>query len=319
MRVMITGSSGFVGTKLVKVLADKDGIDVLAATRHEPTDCPTSVTILKNCHISAEMDWTAYLSSVNVVIHTAARVHIMDDRTPDPMAAFRAVNVQGTMRLAEQAAEMGVQRFIFLSSVKVNGEETPHGEAYTADQAPAPADPYGVSKMEAESQLRTLAERSGMEVVIIRPVLVYGPGVKANFLKMMKWIDSGVPLPFGAIHNSRSLVALDNLVDLIVLCIDHPRAANQTFMVSDGEDLSSTELMRRMARALNKPARLFPVPVGLLTQCVRLIGKPHLSQRLCGSLKVDTRKTLDILDWKPVVTVESALKEVAAYFQENNK
>jgi UDP-glucose 4-epimerase len=319
MRVMITGSSGFVGTKLVKVLADKDGIDILAATRHEPTDCPTPVTILKNCHISAEMDWKAYLSNVNVVIHTAARVHIMDDRTPDPMAAFRAVNVQGTMRLAEQAAEMGVQRFIFLSSVKVNGEETSDGDAYTADQDPAPADPYGVSKMEAESQLRTLAERSGMEVVIIRPVLVYGPGVKANFLKMMKWIDSGIPLPFGAIHNSRSLVALDNLVDLIVLCIDHPKAANQTFMVSDGEDLSSTELMRRIARALNKPDRLFPVPGGLLKQSIRLIGKPHLSQRLCGSLKVDIHKTLDILDWKPIVTVESALKEVAAYFQENNK
>lgn len=319
MRVLVTGSSGFVGAKLLQVLAKKKHVDILAATRREPIDCFTPARVLKNCAVSATMDWTAHLVDVNVVIHTAARAHIMNDVAPNPLEAFRAVNVQGTMRLAEQAAEMGVSRFIFISSVKVNGEETFDDQAYTPDAAPAPVDPYGVSKMEAERELKALAERTGMEIVIIRPVLVYGPGVKANFLKMMQWIDKGVPLPFGAINNSRSLVALDNLVDLIVLCMDHPGAANQTFMVSDDEDLSSPELMRRMAQALNKPARLLPVPARLITLCAHLLGKPAISQRLCGSLKVDIRKTRDVLGWKPVVTVESALKEVAAHFQENRK
>lgn len=319
MRVLVTGPAGFVGAKLLKVLAEKEYIDVLAATHRQPIDCPAPVRTLKNCLVSASMDWRTHLSGVNVVIHTAARVHIMNDPASNPLEAFRAVNVQGTMRLAEQAAEMGVKRFIFISSVKVNGEETSYDEAYTPDAVPAPVDPYGVSKMEAELELRVLADRTGMEIVIIRPVLVYGPGVKANFLKMMQWLDTGVPLPFGAIHNRRSLVALDNLVDLIVLCMDHPGAANQTFMVSDGEDLSSSELLRRMAHALNKPARLFPVPARLLRLCACLLGKPHLSQRLCGSLRVDIRKTRDILGWKPVVTVDSALKEVAAHFQGSRK
>jgi nucleoside-diphosphate-sugar epimerase len=319
MRVLVTGSSGFVGTKLLKVLAEKKCIDILATTRRAPIDCPSPVRMLKDCVISTSMDWRPHLNGVNVVIHAAARVHIMNDLESNPLEAFRAVNVQGTMRLAEQAAEMGVGRFIFLSSVKVNGESTTYDEAYTPDAVPAPVDPYGISKMEAEVELRALADRTGMEVVIIRPVLVYGPGVKANFLSMMKWLYNGVPLPFGAIHNSRSLVALDNLVDLIVLCIGHPGAANQIFMVSDGEDLSSSELLSRMAYALNKPARLFPVPAKLLEVCARFIGKPQLSQRLCGSLRVDISKTRDILGWKPVITVDSALKETAAHFLENRK
>lgn len=319
MRVLVTGSTGFVGNKLLKVLAKKEHIDILAATHRHPINCSAPIRILKNCAISASMDWREHLSGVNIVIHTAARVHIMDDPASNPLEAFRAVNVQGTIRLAKQAAEMSVKRFIFISSVKVNGEETSYDEAYTPDAAPAPVDPYGISKMEAESELRALADRTGMEIVIIRPVLIYGPGAKANFLKMIQWLDTGIPLPFGAIHNKRSLVALDNLVDLIVLCMVHPAAANQTFMVSDDEDLSSPELLRRMAHALNKPARLFPVPASLLRLCACLLRKPNLSQRLCGSLRVDIRKTRDILGWKPVVTVDSALKEVAAHFQGKRK
>jgi UDP-glucose 4-epimerase len=277
------------------------------------------VHLLKNFELSSSVDWTPNLIGMDVIVHAAARVHVMNDQALDPLEAFRAVNVKGTLKLAEQAASAGVRRFVFLSSIKVNGESTTTNDAYSPDTAPAPSDPYGVSKMEAELGLKAIAERTGMEVVIIRPVLVYGPGVKANFLKMMQWLDKSVPLPFGAIRNSRSLVAVDNLVDLIVLCMEHPAAANQTFMVSDGEDLSTSELLRRMARALDKPARLVPVPVWILCLGARLVGKSDLSQRLCGSLRVDISKTREVLGWKPLVSVDSALKETAIHFQKSSK
>ncbi|WP_338525655.1 SDR family oxidoreductase [Pseudomonas batumici] len=319
MRVLVTGSSGFVGSRLLKVLANKKSIEVLAAARRESFDHPVSVRVLKECELSPSMDWAPHLSGVDVIVHAAARVHVMNDEAPDPLAAFRAVNVQGTMKLAEQAASAGVRRFVFLSSIKVNGEGTTKGSAYSADSLPAPSDPYGISKMEAEQALRALAERTGMEVVIIRPVLVYGPGVKANFLKMMQWLDKGVPLPFGAIRNSRSLVALDNLVDLVVTCMEHPAAANQTFMVSDGDDLSTSELLRRLAHALGKPARLLPVPGWILKAAASLIGKNDLSRRLCGSLQVDISKTRDVLGWTPPISVDTALKDTALHFQESRK
>jgi nucleoside-diphosphate-sugar epimerase len=242
----------------------------------------------------------------------------MHDESSDPLAEFRKVNVEGTLNLARQAAEAGVRRFIFISSIKVNGEGTPLGSPYRADAQPQPADSYGISKMEAEQGLRALAAETGMEVVIIRPTLVYGPGVKANFLSMMRWLHKGVPLPFGAIHNQRSLVALDNLVDLIVTCIDHPAAANQTFLVSDGEDLSTTELLRRMATALGKPARLLPVPSWLLEAGASILGKKALSQRLCGSLQVDISKTRELLGWTPPLSVDAALRKTAAHFLEHH-
>ncbi len=254
------------------------------------------------------------MAGVEVVIHAAARVHVMHDESSDPLAEFRKVNVDGTLNLARQAAEAGVGRFIFISSIKVNGEGTPVGVPYVADGQAAPADPYGISKMEAEQGLRALAAETGMEVVIIRPTLVYGPGVKANFLNMMRWLHKGVPLPFGAIYNQRSLVALDNLVDLIVTCIDHPTAANQTFLVSDGEDLSTTELLRRMGVALGKPARLLPVPSRLLEAGAAMLGKQALAQRLCGSLQVDISKTRELLNWSPPVSVDEALRKTAEHF-----
>jgi nucleoside-diphosphate-sugar epimerase len=222
------------------------------------------------------------------------------------------------LNLARQAAEAGVRRFIFISSIKVNGEGTPLGAPYRADAQPQPADPYGISKMEAEQGLRALAGETGMEVVIIRPTLVYGPGVKANFLNMMRWLHKGVPLPFGAIHNRRSLVALDNLVDLIVTCIEHPAAANQTFLVSDGEDLSTTELLRRMATALGAPAHLLPVPSWLLEAGATMLGKKALSQRLCGSLQVDISKTRELLGWTPPLSVDAALRKTAKHFLEHH-
>jgi nucleoside-diphosphate-sugar epimerase len=241
----------------------------------------------------------------------------MDDRASEPLSEFRKVNVDGTLNLARQAVAVGVKRFIFISSIKVNGEGTKLGVPYAADDVPKPMDPYGISKMEAEQGLQQLAKETGLEVVIIRPVLVYGPGVKANFQTMMKWLSKGVPLPLGAVHNKRSLVALDNLVDLIVTCLDHPAAANQTFMVSDGEDLSTAELLSRISGALGRPARLLPVPVWLLELGAAIVGRRDVARRLCGSLQVDISKTRELLGWAPPIPVDEALAKTVKAFQAN--
>jgi len=261
--------------------------------------------------INGATDWGSALRDVNAVIHLAARVHIMHDTAADPLTAFRAINVEGTLNLARQAAAAGVIRFVFVSSVKVNGEATLPGQPFTADDVPAPLDAYGVSKMEAEQGLREMALETGMEVVIIRPPLVYGPGVKANFAAMMRWLRRGVPLPLGAIHNQRSLVALDNLVDLIVTCLTHPAAANQTFLVSDGEDVSTTELLRRMGQAMGRSARLIPVPASWLKLTAALVRKQDVAQRLCGSLQVDIEKTRRLLDWTPPLSLDEGLRKAA--------
>jgi nucleoside-diphosphate-sugar epimerase len=215
------------------------------------------------------------------------------------------------LTLARQAAAAGVRRFVFVSSIKVNGEATQPGHPFTAGDAPAPLDPYGISKMEAEQGLRQIAAETGIEVVIIRPPLVYGPGVKANFAAMMRWLRRGVPLPLGAIDNQRSLVALDNLADLIITCITHPAAANQTFLVSDGQDVSTSELLRRMGRAMGRPARLLPVPAGLLELGAALVGRRDMAQRLCGCLQVDIEKTRQLLGWSPPLTLDQGLTKAA--------
>lgn len=315
--VFLTGASGFVGGAVLRRLA-ADGFSVTAAVRNGSKGVEEGVDTVRFDSFEGG-SWSEHLAGVDVVVHCAARVHVMNDTETDPLAAFRKVNVEGTLNLARQAAEARVRRFVFISSIKVNGEGTEPGKPYTADDRPEPRDPYGVSKMEAEQGLRDLAGRTGMEVVIIRPVLVYGPGVKANFLNMMRWLDKGVPLPFGAIHNGRSLVALDNLVDLIVTSIVHSGAANQTFLVSDGEDLSTTQLLRRMAKALDKSARLLPVPSWILSTTANLLGKKSLSQRLCGSLQVDISKTRSLLQWAPPVSVDDALKAAAADYMEHKK
>lgn len=264
-------------------------------------------------------DWDRALAGVGVVIHAAARAHVMQDADMDSLAEFRRVNVESTLNLARQANVAGVRRFIFISSVKVNGEATDLGQSYFSDDIPAPLDFYGISKMEAEQGLRRISEETGMEVVIIRPPLVYGPGVKANFLTMMKWLWSGIPLPLGAIHNKRSLVALDNLIDLIVTCIDHPAARNQTFLVSDGEDLSTPQLLRRMAEALHRPARLIPVPASLLQFVAGLIGNSDVARRLCGSLQVDISKTRQLLEWNPPVSVDEGIRRTAEHWLAENR
>ncbi|MCI8210392.1 NAD-dependent dehydratase [Pseudomonas sp. S25] len=314
--VLLTGATGFVGNALLNNLL-KRGDRVVAAVRDVSAALDPRASLEYIAGLDGKTDWGDCLKDVQVVIHSAARVHVMNDTEADPLAAFRAVNVEGTLNLARQAAAAGVKRFIFISSIKVNGEGTAPGQSYRADDTPAPADPYGVSKMEAEQGLRALAEQVGLEVVIIRPVLVYGPGVKANFLSMMRWLDKGVPLPFGAIDNRRSLVALDNLIDLILTCMTHPAAANQTFLVSDGEDLSTTMLLKRMARALGKTARLLPVPSVLLVWAATLLGRRSLSQRLCGSLQVDIEKNRSLLGWTPVVNVDEALSMAARPYQKH--
>src|SRR5450830_213857 len=320
MKLLITGASGFVGKALTTTLASDSQYTLRAGVRRESGQFPDSVEVVTVADLTSDTDWTSALTGVNTVVHAAARVHVMDDTSDDPLAEFRRVNVIGTLRLAQQAVEADVRRFVFISSIKVNGEGTLPGRPYTADDTPQPADPYGISKYEAEQGLLELARKSGLEVVIIRPVLVYGPGVKANFLSMMRWLDKGIPLPLGAIKNNRrSMVTLSNLVDLITVCIDHPAAANQVFLVSDGEDLSTTALLQRTAKALQKTARLVPVPAVFLTTAAALLGKKNVAQRLCGSLQVDIAKTRELLQWRPPVSIDAALKKTAAGLLVNPK
>lgn len=311
-RVLVTGATGFVGEALVfRLLRDKVFTPV-AAVRGETRLaglCPVVAFGLD------ENSPLPPLEDVDVVVHCAARVHVMNEVAADPLAAFRQVNVEGTARLARHAAKSGVKRFIFISSIKVNGEVTLPGAPFSADDAPAPVDPYGISKREAEDALRQISQDTGMEVVIIRPPLIYGPGVKANFLNMMRWLERGIPLPFGAINNRRSLVAIGNLIDLITVCIQHPAAGGHVFLVSDAQDLSTTQLLRRMAGALNVKPRLLPLPSSLMTVGAALIGRQDLAQRLCGSLQVDIGKTQAILGWLPAIGVDQALRNTAGHYR----
>lgn len=314
MTTLVTGANGFVGSALCARLL-RDGTAARGAVR-SPLSQPDDVEVIAIGSLSPETDWTAALRNVDQVVHLAARVHIMNDKSSDPLAEFRRVNVEGTANLARQAAEAGVRRFGYLSTIKVNGEFSEAGRPFTADDAPAPDDPYGVSKHEAEQALRQIATDTGMEVVIIRLPLVYGPGVKANFESMMRWLARGAPLPLAAVtQNRRSLVALDNLVDLIMTCLSHPAAANQTFLVSDGEDLSTADLLRRIGAALGHSARLFYVPPSLLKLGAQVLNKPGIYQRLCGSLQLDIIKTRRLLDWTPPVSVDEGLRRAAEGFR----
>ncbi|MCG9026038.1 UDP-glucose 4-epimerase family protein [Laribacter hongkongensis] len=319
MRVLVTGANGFVGTATVRHLLQGGVCEVRRALRsatpaaHDPSATPDTVAV---GDIDGATDWCAALAGVDVVVHTAARVHMMRETEADPLVTFRRINTEGSVNLARQAAEAGVRRLVFISSVKVNGEATPPGQPFRPqDPVLCPDDPYGISKFEAEQGLREVAAATGLEVVVIRPVLVYGPGVRANFESMMKWVARGVPLPLGAIRaNRRSLVGLDNLVDLIACCATHPAAAGQVFFAADGEDVSTTELLTRVGAELGKPARLLPVPPVLLQAGARLAGCGAVVQRLCGSLQVDISANTRLLGWQPPLSLGAGLSRAAGAF-----
>ena len=316
----VTGANGFVGSALLRTLSRTTDRPVIGLTRGGAFSPPAAVKMYRVDDLAAcsaeHLPW----ADMDVIVHCAARVHVMNDPAADPLQAFRHVNVAGTLQLARLAAEAGVRRFVFLSSIKVNGEQTFPGQPFRPDQEPAPLDPYGLSKYEAELGLQALSRKTGMEVVIIRPPLVYGPGVRANFLAMMRWLSRGIPLPLGGVtDNRRSLVALDNLVDLIVLCLDHPAAANQILLVSDAEDLSTAELLRRMAQALGRTARLLPVPPGVLRLGAKMLGRSSVAERLCGSLQVDISKTRELLAWSPPLGVNEGLRRTAEHWLQSEE
>tara|TARA_R110002126_G_scaffold10245_43_gene46597 strand:- start:1876 stop:2847 length:972 start_codon:yes stop_codon:yes gene_type:complete len=304
-RILITGASGFVGHAVFTQLQQQASMLPVAAVR-------TGQAALQSFRLCTDFNnvdqVAALVADIDCVVHCAARVHMMDEQAADPLAAFREVNTFGTLNLAKQAAAAGVKRFIFVSTIKVNGESTTLDKPFRADNTPQPEDPYGISKAEAEAGLMQIAKDSKMEVVIIRPPLVYGPGVKANFAAMLKLARKNLPLPLGAIHNKRSLVALDNLVDLIITCIDHPKAANQTFLVSDDQDVSTTELLQMMTVATGKKPWLLPVPASWLRFAAKLTGKQAVIDRLCGNLQVDIEHTRATLGWTPQVSVEEGIK-----------
>ncbi|HAG72444.1 MAG TPA: NAD-dependent dehydratase [Gammaproteobacteria bacterium] len=310
--ILITGATGFIGKAVVHRLLDENRLRTVAvAVRRDVQQLTSRVVSRVTGDLEPTADWSAALEGILAVVHCAARVHVMVDKSGNPLEEFRRVNVHGTLNLARQSAAAGVKRFVFVSSIKVNGETTRPVVPFMACDKPAPLDAYGISKMEAEQGLHEIARQTDMEVVIIRPPLVYGPGVKANFAAMMRWLKFGFPLPLGAIHNQRSLVALDNLVDLISTCLSHPAAANQTFLVSDGEDVSTTELLQRMSASIGWPARLIPVPASWLENVAAIVGKKDVARRLCGSLQVDIEKTRNLLDWTPPLTLDEGLKKAA--------
>lgn len=315
--ILVTGANGFVGHAVCECVLNL-GMKVRGSYRSTSSQSrvPEGVEKIHISSVDGTTDWSSALLGVNVIVHTAARVHVMRDTSADPLAEFRRVNVAGTLSLARQAADAGVRRFIYISSIGVNGAET-FDMPFTAEDKADPNSPYAVSKHEAEVGLRQLTQKTGVEVVIIRPPLVFGPGAPGNFNKLLLIVHRGIPLPLGAIHNKRSLVALDNLVDLIVICLHHPAAANQTFLVSDGEDLSTTVLLQRTGAALGRPARLIPVPARVLRTAARLLGKAGIAQQLCGSLQVDISKTRDLLGWTPPVSVDDALMQTARHFLAN--
>jgi len=275
-----------------------------------------SATVVSVGEVGSTTEWGSALFEVDTVIHLAGLAHAPLKLQRYNKSIYMEVNALGAARIAKQAAAKGVRRFVYLSTAKVCGDIT-HDRPFDETDVSDSMDPYIASKREAEKLLREIAAETGMEVVIIRPPLVYGPGVKANFQNMMLWLCKGIPLPLGSIHNRRSLVALDNLVDFICVCLDHPMAANQTFLVSDGEDITTTELLRRIAHALHVPARLVPVPHGLLKGLARVMGREDLSQRLCASLQVDISKARTLLGWRPPVTMEAVLHRTAENFLSN--
>lgn len=308
MKVLVSGATGFVGTALMQRLFDDSGMQPIAMVRQGRGSLSHDIDVLEAGPMEACDVQAADLRGIDVAVHLAARAHVLDESDAQSLAVFRRVNVAGTLHLARQAAEAGVRRFVFVSSIGVLGRQ---GERpFLVSDPPNPQEPYAVSKREAEQGLAILGNETGMEMTVIRPPLVYGPGAPGNFGRLQRLVASGLPLPLGAIANKRSFVGLDNLVDLLVRCLDHPAAPGQTFLVADGQDLSTPELVRLMAEAMGRPPRLVPVPVSLLRLAGRLTGKGAEVERLCGSLRVDDSETRRVLDWAPPVSVEEGVRRM---------
>jgi nucleoside-diphosphate-sugar epimerase len=308
LKILLTGSNGFIGTFFCSY-AIKHALNVRAASRKIKINFShSSVNFIFLKDLNSSTEWSDALDMVDVVIHLAAHVHVLNDAEVDPLNAFREVNVDATLNLARQAFKAGCKRFIFISSIGVNGAMTFIGKTFSENDPPSPHNAYAISKWEAEQALLNLAFETGLEVTIIRPPLVYGNNAPGNFGKLSRAVQKGWPLPLGAVHNQRSLIALDNLVDFIITCMNHPNAANQTFLVSDGQDLSTTELLKGMAKAAGVPSRLLPIPVWALQTAASVLGKGDVIQRLCGNLQVDISKARNLLGWTPPISVEEGLR-----------
>jgi len=323
--VLITGATGFVGSRLADFLSSQfPNMELRLAVRHQPDELqvpgvPLAGSIEVVGDINPYTNWSNALIGVDVVIHLAARVHVMKDVALDPLEEYRNANTLVTIHLAGEAAKAGVKRFIYLSSIKVNGEETAPGQSYSEDSIPAPIDPYGVSKWEAELGLEKVCAQTGMEFVIIRPPLVYGPGVKANFQKLMGLVAKGMPLPLGAVDNQRSMLALDNLVSFISEAISHPLAANQRFLLSDGKDVSTTQLLKLLAKGIGKSSLLIHIPVFILRTAAQLLGASSAADRLLGSLQIDSSKARQLLAWQSPLSVEEGIALTAkSYLNESS-
>jgi nucleoside-diphosphate-sugar epimerase len=304
---LITGASGFVGRALCAALV-KNGYMIRAALRDAAEFSGAECENVRVPTIDPHTDWTEALHGMAVVIHLAARVHVMHDVALNPLEEFRKVNVAGTEQLARSAAASGVRRFVYVSSIKVNGDTTREGRKFVASDLPNPQDYYGISKAEAEQVLHRVSNETGMEIVIIRPPLVYGTGVKGNFAQMMQVLAKDVPLPLASVQNLRSLVYVENLVDALILCATHPAAAGKTYLVSDGEDISTPDLLRMLGNAMGHPARLFSCPPALLKFVGCLMGKSAQIERLLDSLQIDTNKICSELGWRPPFTVQEGLR-----------
>jgi UDP-N-acetyl-alpha-D-quinovosamine dehydrogenase len=314
--ILITGANGFVGWHLCRMLSEKR-LPVRAAARTAPgPEAVQGVAYIPIGDIGPDTDWAAALAGVDQVIHLAARVHLVDDRAADPLAEFRRINVLGTERLARAAAAAGVRRLVFLSSIKVNGDASAPGRPFTEADPTAPADPYAISKREAEDALRNFAARGAPEIVVLRPPLVYGPGVKANFFRLLGACDGGLPLPLGAARALRSLLYVGNLTDAIVSCLGHPAAAGRTYLLSDGEDISTAELVRRISAALGRPAHLLPVPASLVRLGLALTGRGADADRLFSPLQADSRCIREELGWNPPFSLDAGLRETVRWYRE---
>lgn len=311
--VLITGSCGFIGRELcIKILDDGRRAKGTVSIESDVSRLPVGVDAVLIASIDSDTNWDNILAGIDAIVHLAARVHVTDDAFSDPLAEYRKVNVEGTERLAVAAVNAGVKRFVYISSVKVNGEGGSY--SYTENDKEAPEDPYALSKWEAEQALYEIADKTEMDLVVLRPPLVYGPGVKANFLRLLKVVDSGIPLPLASVNNRRSLIYLGNLIDAIVTCINHPGAAGNTYFVSDGKDVSTPELIRCISSALGRPARLFPFSPVLLKKAGIITGKSVAMDRLLGSLTVDCSKIRRELDWQAPFLMEQGLKETANWY-----